>query len=158
MHDLLRLIPHIAQRTVRGSVGNAARAAARLSRSNSERAILRQIRDGDQRERGALVRMSRQESIQLLRSRSVGRFAHIGRGHIPSVVPVNYLATHDGSVLFRSGPGPKLSSSLATELVAFQVDDIDEQRRTGWSVLVTGRARRVPSREHDGFDEVPQLH
>src|SRR5690242_4316705 len=101
MRDLLSSMPRIAQRNVRGSVGNAARAAARLYRWNAERTVLTRTLHGGRHEPGDLVRLSRHESIELLRSRRVGRFAHLDRGHVPSVVPVNYVMTGDDTVLFR---------------------------------------------------------
>lgn len=138
-----------------GSVGNARRAAARLSRSNAERAVLTSSIESDRHEHGAITRLSKREALSLLRSRRVGRFAFVDRGRAPSVVPVNYLVTRDGVVLFRTGPGPKLSSVDNGDLVAFEVDDIDEQLHTGWSVLVTGHGRRLPHREADALSRQP---
>lgn len=43
-----------------------------------------------------------------------------------------------GDVLVRSGSGPKLQAAERQELVALEVDDLDEADRSGWS-LVDGR-------------------
>lgn len=94
--------------------------------------------------------------MQLLGSRSVGRFAHVESARALDVVPVNYVSRPDGSVLFRSGPGPKLSAADRRDVVAFEVDDIDEVHHTGWSVLVTGRARRLTYAEVQGLGPIPQ--
>jgi uncharacterized protein len=43
----------------------------------------------------------------------------------------------------RTGPGSKLSAAVRNAIVAFQVDRISEQTRSGWSVTITGRAEEV---------------
>jgi len=55
---------------------------------------------------------------------------------------VNYVV-HGEDVLIRSGPGPKLQAAERGDLVAFEVDDIDEAAHRGWSVVVHGKARRL---------------
>jgi len=40
--------------------------------------------------------------------------------------------------------------------VAFEVDDIDEIDHTGWSVLMTGRARRLSHAEVRNLIDLPQ--
>ncbi len=90
----------------------------------------------------ALQGLSRVECLRLLASRQVGRLAFIAREGQPLILPVNY--TVDGEYLFvRSGAGPKLAAAERRELVSFEVDDIDEVGRRGWSVVVTGRAERL---------------
>jgi nitroimidazol reductase NimA-like FMN-containing flavoprotein (pyridoxamine 5'-phosphate oxidase superfamily) len=76
----------------------------------------------------------------LVRSRSVGRFAVNRRRSCPLVVPVNYVVDEETSIVFRSGAGSKLDAAQL-DLVAFQVDEIDPFHHTGWSVLVEGTAR-----------------
>jgi uncharacterized protein len=58
-------------------------------------------------------------------------------------------------VLFRSGPGPKLASAERGDVVAFEVDDIDRERHSGWSILVVGRARRMTGLERDRLVDLP---
>ena len=58
------------------------------------------------------------------------------------VLPVNH-ALDGQDVVFRAAPGSKLTAAEEQELVAFEADDYDEQTRSGWSVLVTGRAAVV---------------
>lgn len=72
--------------------------------------------------------------------------AGVGRvgtgGPSPDILPVNYVL--DGrSVVFRTGQGRKLAAIGARERVAFEVDDVDADRRTGWSVVLRGFAERV---------------
>jgi uncharacterized protein len=81
------------------------------------------------------------QCLALLRSRPLGRLAYLDAG-APSVVPVNHLV--DGStVVMRSLSGGKLDAAIVGHPVAFQLDDHDPSRGTGWSVLVRGRADLV---------------
>jgi uncharacterized protein len=78
------------------------------------------------------------QCLALLRSRPLGRLAYLDAG-APAVVPVNHLV--DGStVVLRSLAGGKLDAAIIGRPVAFQLDDHDPSRGTGWSVLVRGRA------------------
>ena len=110
----------------------------------------------DSHEPGDMHRLDRDECMRLLASRTVGRYAHVESARALAVVPVNYVVRPDGSVLFRTGPGPKLSAADRRDVVAFQVDDIDEGTHTGWSVLVTGRARRLSPPEALDLVDLPQ--
>lgn len=105
---------------------------------------------------GDLQRLSRSECLMLLASRTYGRYAHVENARALDVVPVNYVVQPDGAVLFRTGPGPKLSAADRGDVVAFQVDDIDEERHTGWSVLVTGQARRLAPVEVRALVDIPE--
>ena len=81
------------------------------------------------------------QCLSLLRSRPLGRLAYESAG-TPVVVPVNHLV--DGStIILRTVTGGKLDVGLAGRPVAFQLDDHDPARGTGWSVLVQGRAEVV---------------
>jgi nitroimidazol reductase NimA-like FMN-containing flavoprotein (pyridoxamine 5'-phosphate oxidase superfamily) len=101
---------------------------------------------------GTLTLLAADECLQLLGTRTVGRFVYVARAGVPDIVPVNY-SLHDGCVLIRSGAGPKLQAAERREPVAFEVDDLDETGRGGWSVVVHGRAERVTGREHDHASE-----
>jgi nitroimidazol reductase NimA-like FMN-containing flavoprotein (pyridoxamine 5'-phosphate oxidase superfamily) len=79
------------------------------------------------------------ECIALLATEEVGRLAVSVSGH-PHVVPVNYVMDGD-AVVFRSGDGTKFSA--AGTVVAFEVDRFDRGTRSGWSVVVQGRAEEV---------------
>ena len=132
------------------AIANARRAAGSLARSNADRRSLAppdEASDGS----GALRRLTRAECLQLLTSRRVGRFAHVESARALDVVPVNFVSRADGAILFRTGPGPKLSAAERGDVVAFEVDDIDETRMTGWSVLVVGRAKRLRRADVDGM-------
>ncbi|MGI8807660.1 MAG: pyridoxamine 5'-phosphate oxidase family protein [Acidimicrobiales bacterium] len=46
-------------------------------------------------------------------------------------------------VVFRTTAGSKLEAASARTVVAFEVDDMDPGRQTGWSVLIQGRAALI---------------
>src|SRR3954467_1743269 len=144
-------------RLVTTAVSNARRAALDLAQSNSERFVLQpKTEETGTSTHGDLHRLSREECLQLVASRRVGRFAYVESARALDVVPVNYVSRPDGTVLFRSGPGPKLSAAERRDVVAFQVDDIDPVQHTGWSVLVTGRARRLTHADVQALADIPQ--
>ena len=79
-----------------------------------------------------------EECLQLLRKGIIGRVA-ISVGALPAVFPVNYGVDGD-DVVFFTNDGAKLRAALNGTVVAFEVDYVDEETRSGWSVLVVGRA------------------
>lgn len=97
--------------------------------------------------RTALAReevLDREECLRLLGTRRLGRVAVAVEGWSPLIRPVNYrFDPASQSVVFRSGRGTKLTGLLRAHAVAFEVDEIDEAARTGWSVIVSGRAEEV---------------
>jgi uncharacterized protein len=90
-----------------------------------------------------------EECLTLLASRPYGRLAYLDAGS-PSIVPVNHLV--DGSsIVIRSLDGGKLGAAIFERPVAFELDDIDFTTRTGWSVLVRGRAEVVDEADTEGY-------
>jgi nitroimidazol reductase NimA-like FMN-containing flavoprotein (pyridoxamine 5'-phosphate oxidase superfamily) len=89
--------------------------------------------------------LDRDRCIELLGQACVGRVAVVVNG-VPEVTPVNY-AVLDGDVVFRSGTGTKLHAALTSQPVSFEVDRIDEEHRTGWSVLVSGESSVIDEEE-----------
>lgn len=85
-----------------------------------------------------LEAIGRAECYELLSSRNVGRAAVARAGRGPLVVPVNY-GMDNRAILFRSDEGSKLWA-LREGPISFEVDDVDPFHRTGWSVLMEGRA------------------
>jgi uncharacterized protein len=81
------------------------------------------------------------ECLRLLASVPVGRVGFIADGELV-ILPVNHVI--DGhSVAFRTAYGSKLSAAEGQHLATFEADHYDEQTRSGWSVVVTGRAEAV---------------
>jgi nucleotide-binding universal stress UspA family protein/nitroimidazol reductase NimA-like FMN-containing flavoprotein (pyridoxamine 5'-phosphate oxidase superfamily) len=79
--------------------------------------------------------------LRLLESVPVGRVSFCTDGEVITL-PVNHVV--DGQdVVFRTNRGSKLSAADRHDHVAFEADDYDPRTRTGWSVLVKGRAEVV---------------
>lgn len=79
--------------------------------------------------------------LRLLATVPVGRVSFLADGEIV-VLPVNYVMDGQDPV-FRTARGSKLSAAEGQNVVAFEADDYDERTRSGWSVLVNGRAFEV---------------
>ncbi len=76
----------------------------------------------------------------------VGRILLVsGRG--PIALPVNF-AFADGHVVFSTDKA-KAKRIESEHLVGFQIDRVDSSMGEGWSVLVTGRARRLGQGDND---------
>lgn len=88
-----------------------------------------------------IVELDEQRCRELLTDHGphVGRvaFAEDGDPDWPTVLPVNYTY-HDGDIFFRTFVGSKLFAALRRQRVAFEVDEIDDVLRTGWSVVALG--------------------
>lgn len=81
--------------------------------------------------------------LRLLGSVPVGRVGIYADGEVV-ILPVNHVV--DGQdVVFRTGPGSKLSSVGSGILVGFEADSYDVRTHSGWSVVVSGRTEEVDS-------------
>lgn len=87
-----------------------------------------------------LTALAEDECWQLLASAEVGRVGLLVRDR-PEVLPVNYILDGE-AVLFRTAEGTVLNEA-ASEVVAFEVDQLDTVTRAGWSVLVQGSAEDI---------------
>ena len=85
------------------------------------------------------------ECLELLGTKQVGRVAY-NDPEGPVVMPVNYVM-QDGMVLFRVAPYSQLADRLRDGAASFEVDHVDEETRTGWSVLVQGHATNAKNWE-----------
>ncbi|MET7768331.1 pyridoxamine 5'-phosphate oxidase family protein [Nocardia sp. NPDC005366] len=93
----------------------------------------------------AVHKLSRTEALRLLARTSVGRVVFT-RNALPAIRPVNHLVEPDGSVIVRTRLAAPLTTAVRGNsgvVVAYEADEIDLDRRTGWSVVVTGVARPV---------------
>jgi len=79
--------------------------------------------------------------LRLLTSVPIGRVGFYADGEVV-LLPVNH-AMDGQDVVFRTAGGSKLTAAEEQDLVSFEADDYDLQTRSGWSVLVTGRAMVV---------------
>jgi nitroimidazol reductase NimA-like FMN-containing flavoprotein (pyridoxamine 5'-phosphate oxidase superfamily) len=90
--------------------------------------------------------VDREECLRLLSEEVVGRIAFVMAGQA-EVLPVNYVLDGE-AVVFRTAAGSKLDWATRGPVV-FEVDRIDRATRSGWSVIMHGRAEEVTS-----FDRV----
>lgn len=95
-------------------------------------------------------RVNRDEAMRLLAGVEFGRVVFTLNA-LPAVRPVNHLVDND-RIIIRT----RLHAAVATAVrsaqpgvmvVAFEADHFDAAQRTGWSVVVTGRARTVTDEE-----------
>jgi nitroimidazol reductase NimA-like FMN-containing flavoprotein (pyridoxamine 5'-phosphate oxidase superfamily) len=91
-----------------------------------------------------IVELTRDECLRLLTSQDFGRVVvNIGEGP-PVIRPVNYVFDQPTqSVVFRSAPGSKLHALRHSDTAAFEIDGVDEDSQTGWSVIIHGVASEV---------------
>jgi hypothetical protein len=88
------------------------------------------------------------EGLELLtEDQARGLLAEIGRvgitiGALPAIFPVNYRLI-DGSIVFRTAPGSKMSAADEGAVVAFEVDDYQPASGPLRSVLAVGRAEVI---------------
>ncbi|MBL0886950.1 pyridoxamine 5'-phosphate oxidase family protein [Myceligenerans indicum] len=88
-----------------------------------------------------LERLSAEECHALLETIPIGRIVFTENA-LPAIQPVNFVL--DGTdIVVRTRRGSKLVAAAHHAVVAFEVDDYDPDLRTGWSVVLIGRARVV---------------
>jgi len=89
---------------------------------------------------GSLDLIPVEECYELLATHEVGRLG-VSTERCPIIIPVNYGI--DGqTVIIRTHPGTTLTAAEHAT-VAFEVDEIDQRTRSGWSVLVQGQAEQL---------------
>ena len=84
------------------------------------------------------------EAMRLLASVEFGRVVFAMQA-LPAIRPVNHLVD-DGIIIIRSRMRSALSAAARRSdhlVVAYEADALDSRTRTGWSVVVTGRARTL---------------
>ncbi len=92
-------------------------------------------------DRNGLEMLTHQECLGLLARSSVGRVG-VSMGALPAILPVNFAMLGD-DIVFRTGTGMKLAAAVTNTIVAFEADEFDYDRYTGWSVMVVGIATEV---------------
>lgn len=82
---------------------------------------------------------------RLAESQVVGRVGFQADGRI-QIRPVNFI-TYEGSIYFRTSAYGSIATHIDAMPASFEVDEIDREDRSGWSVLFTGTAHRVSDSE-----------
>jgi uncharacterized protein len=91
--------------------------------------------------RSWLEHLNPRDCWDLLTATPVGRIGVLNDS-APEIYPVNHVVDRD-TLVFRTDPGTKLRSLLHSPAVCYQIDSINPQDATGWSVLVKGRAAEI---------------
>lgn len=91
------------------------------------------------------VEMSIAECVSALHSTDVGRVAMVTPAG-PRIVPVNYGVLDDAVVVRTSAYSELAQHAIGSEL-AFEVDDLDFSKHTGWSVVVHGVGATIEGEE-----------
>ncbi|MDQ0958199.1 hypothetical protein QFZ66_002077 [Streptomyces sp. B4I13] len=86
--------------------------------------------------------LGRQECLRRLAKVPVGRIVYT-RQALPAVLPVNFSLDSGGAVVLRTSAASELVRAIDGAVVAFEADDVDAVRQSGWSVVVTGAAMVV---------------
>lgn len=95
------------------------------------------------------------ECWKLVASKEVGRLA-ISIANDPDVFPLNYrvdltplsdssdpMRSAGPSIVIRTNAGLKLAGAVLGNPVAFEIDDLQEDAHTGWSVVIHGRGEEI---------------
>jgi uncharacterized protein len=98
--------------------------------------------------------MDTEECLEHLRRSPVGRLGFIDHGEAV-ILPVNY-ALDGRSIVFRTGPGSKLSAAVMNNAVCLEIDGWIDLDHTGWSVLAKGMATMIEGeQELERLDALP---
>jgi uncharacterized protein len=95
-----------------------------------------------------LEALSSDDCFDLLGRASVGRLVYVDEEG-PVAVPVNY-ALAGREIVIRVEGGTK-RAAMGQPILSFEVDDIDGEEQTGWSVIARGVGREVD------IEDVPEL-
>ncbi|MGY1663440.1 pyridoxamine 5'-phosphate oxidase family protein [Geodermatophilus sp. SYSU D00705] len=93
----------------------------------------------------------------LLRTARIGRLGYT-RDALPAIAPVSFCV-HADQVVIPSRSCSSLVPGASGAVVAFQVDSLDPDTCTGWTVTVVGPSRSVTDpAEIAALDELPWPH
>lgn len=104
--------------------------------------------------RTGIEHLTRDECLALLAADEIGRLA-VADGSTPLIFPVNYVLDGE-TIVFRTDPGTKLDKG-PRHRASFEIDAFDRDRRTGWSVVATGRLEEVTKFDSRAFAQVRSL-
>lgn len=85
--------------------------------------------------------IGRQQCLDLIGSHHLGRIAWQA-ADLPQILPITYAMLH-GSIYFRTLPDGILAELAQPTSVALEVDELDQQTRTGWSIVLHGHSSAV---------------
>jgi uncharacterized protein len=94
--------------------------------------------DGDRAGAHWLGELDEDECWRRLETQAIGRLAWSSGGRT-AIVPLAFSVV-DRRIVVRTAAYNELAREVGGLQVAFEVDAYDEERRTGWSVVVSGTA------------------
>ena len=98
--------------------------------------------------------LDRDECLRLLSRVPIGRIVFTHQA-LPAVQPVNFV--FDGTdIVIKTSSASRLATAATGTIVAFEIDEIDADAQSGWSVVAVGPARHVTAAEEvRGLDRLP---
>lgn len=96
-------------------------------------------------QRTGLEVIEEEECWELVAASTVGRVG-TSIANKPDIFPVNYKLD-DRTIYVYTVPGTKLAGAVLGRAVAFEIDDLDQSSRRGWSVVIHGVATEVEKLE-----------
>ncbi len=82
--------------------------------------------------------LSDEECLALLECHSLGRIG-LSINALPAILPVIYRVI-DGAIVVDGWGSARIGDALLQSVVAFEVDEVRDEKGCGWSVLVIGVA------------------
>ena len=105
--------------------------------------------------RTGIERLDDDTCLSLLAGDVVGRLAVVTGTAAAAIFPVNYVLDGD-TIVFRTDPGSKFDAAGRAG-ASFEIDSIDRARRTGWSVVASGRLEEVTQYDSTTLARLRQL-
>lgn len=96
--------------------------------------------------------MTDEECWERLAAKEFGRMAYHLADEV-HIIPINY-AVQGRSLIFRTAEGSKLLGVVMNEDVAFEIDSIDDEAESAWSVIARGKARILEGEEARDADNL----
>ena len=96
--------------------------------------------------------LSEEECWERLGGTEFGRLAYHLADEV-HIAPINY-AVDGRTLVFRTAEGSKLLGVVMNTDVAFEIDDVDEEAESAWSVIVRGAARILEGQEARDADNL----
>lgn len=88
-----------------------------------------------------LIDLPQEVCAELIESATIGRLGVIVAGK-PEVFPVAHVYL-DGDIIFPTNTGTKVHAALEWPWIGFEVDGLESDGESGWSVMVSGRAEEI---------------
>ncbi|WP_298750023.1 pyridoxamine 5'-phosphate oxidase family protein [uncultured Serinicoccus sp.] len=96
--------------------------------------------------------LSERQCWDLLASQEFGRLAYHLSDEV-HIAPVNYAVDRD-RLVFRTAEGSKLLGVVMDSDVAFEIDQVDDDAETAWSVVARGTAGVLEGQEAREVDNL----